>query len=164
MMAAPAGRVERQGWYGQFKKFFLQLLLYVENNEGHYWYFLHICKIVKQINTPPVIEPAICSQVPVLFAVNPVEKKQICNWHLRCSRSQAQGVSIHPYTTHRSAKKWSRLRYPSIIMLYLDIQIFQRIHYSELKDWVCGGSGGEGGVVQDHPVRWNEICDLNSQN
>ena len=39
-------------------------------------FFLHICKIVKQINTPPVIEPAICSQVPVLFAVNPVEKSR----------------------------------------------------------------------------------------
>ena len=69
----------------------------------------------------------------------PCGKKQIGNWHLRCSLSQR--LSIHPYITHillRSAKTWSRLRYPSIIMLYLDIQIFQRIHYSELKDWVCG--------------------------
>ena len=45
-------------------KVIFEIIAYLQNS---HW---------KQINTPPVIEPTICSQVPVLFAVNPVENSR----------------------------------------------------------------------------------------
>ena len=65
-------------------KVIFEIIAYLQNS---HW---------KQINTPPVIEPAICSQVPVLFAVNPVENSRF----VIDTAGTLVVKGIHPSTHH----------------------------------------------------------------